>query len=159
VELDADGVIVPLDPPRPPKEVAHDYIHEYRDAQTGWRQIAEVRETTERDIAYLDQLVTLVRQAEAFVDVEALEREWTASSLSSTKRTRRGSRARRPPKRIQALERVEGYDIYLGRSGGENDTITFDVASANDLWLHARGVPGSHVIVRTHGDADVPDET
>lgn len=157
-ELDADGVIVPLDPPRPPKDVAHDYIHEYRDAQTGGRQIEEVRAATERDIAYLDQLATLARQAEAFVDVEALEREWVASGLGPTKP--KGPRKPRsaPPKRIQALERVAGYDIYLGRSGGENDAITFDVAAAGDLWLHARGVPGSHVIVRTHGDADVPDE-
>ena len=158
-ELDADGVIVPLDPERSPKDVAHDYIYEYRDAQTGGRQISEVRETTERDITYLDQLATLVRQAEAFVDVEALEREWAASSLSSTKANAPRKPRSAPAKRIQALERVAGYDIYLGRSGGENDTITFDVASASDLWLHARGVPGSHVIVRTHGDPDVPDET
>lgn len=158
-ELDADGVIVPLDPPRPPKDVARDYIHDYRDAQSGGRQIEEVRETTERDIAYLDQLATLVGQAEAFVDIEALEREWTATRLSPAKRDGPRKPRSAPPKRVQALERVAGYDIYLGRSGGENDTITFDVAAASDLWLHARGVPGSHVIVRTHGDPEVPDET
>ena len=157
--LNAAGVIVPLDPPRPPKDVAHDYIHEYRDAQTGGFQIAEVRTTTERDIEYLDQMTTLVQQAEAFVDVEALEREWTASSLSSSKPNAPRKPRSAPTKQIQALERVAGYDIYLGRSGGENETLTFDIAAAGDLWLHARGVPGSHVIVRTHGDADVPDET
>lgn len=157
-ELDADGVIVPLDPPRAPKDVAHDYIHEYRDAQSGGLQIADVRATTERDIAYLDQMTTLVRQAEAFVDVEALEREWLASSLSAAKPNAPRKPRSAPAKRIQALERVAGYEIYLGRSGGENETITFDVATAGDLWLHARGVPGSHVIVRTHGDTGIPDE-
>ena len=156
--LDADGVLVPLDPPRPPKDVAHDYIQEYRDARSGGVQIAEVRGKAERDIAYLDQLATLVGQAEAFVDVESLEREWTASGLSSSKAQGPTRPRSAPAKRIQALERVAGYDIFLGRSGGENDKLTFDVASPNDLWLHARGVPGSHVIVRTQGDVDVPDE-
>jgi len=41
-----------------------------------------------------------------------------------------------------------GNAIYIGRSGAENERITFDIAGPNDTWLHARGVPGSHVIVR-----------
>ena len=38
--------------------------------------------------------------------------------------------------------------IFIGRSGRENDQVTFDIGGADDTWLHARGVPGSHVLIR-----------
>ena len=43
---------------------------------------------------------------------------------------------------------VDGYEILVGESAKENDRLTFRVADPLDLWLHAAGVPGSHVIVR-----------
>jgi predicted ribosome quality control (RQC) complex YloA/Tae2 family protein len=50
--------------------------------------------------------------------------------------------------------------MYIGRSGAQNDLVTFDIAGPNDTWLHARGVPGSHVIVRWHNAAgDENDDT
>jgi predicted ribosome quality control (RQC) complex YloA/Tae2 family protein len=49
--------------------------------------------------------------------------------------------------------------IYVGRNARENDELTFGVAKSNDLWLHARGAPGSHVVVRLEKGADVPPET
>jgi predicted ribosome quality control (RQC) complex YloA/Tae2 family protein len=52
---------------------------------------------------------------------------------------------------------VNGNDIFVGRSGAENDHVTFEIAGQDDTWLHARGVPGSHVIVRW-GGRDREDE-
>lgn len=42
-----------------------------------------------------------------------------------------------------------GYDILVGRTSRDNDTLTFKIASKDDWWFHARGVPGSHVILKT----------
>jgi predicted ribosome quality control (RQC) complex YloA/Tae2 family protein len=43
---------------------------------------------------------------------------------------------------------VEGFEVLVGRGARENDALTFGVASARDLWLHAAGYAGSHVIIR-----------
>jgi predicted ribosome quality control (RQC) complex YloA/Tae2 family protein len=43
---------------------------------------------------------------------------------------------------------ADGFVIMVGRSGAENDTLTFKVASPEDFWLHAAGSPGAHVVVR-----------
>ena len=52
---------------------------------------------------------------------------------------------------------VDGFEILVGRGARENDALTFGVASPRDLWLHAAGYAGSHVIVRVPDDiADVP---
>lgn len=49
---------------------------------------------------------------------------------------------------------VDGYDILVGRSAQDNDTLTFKVAEPRDYWLHAAGYAGSHVIIRNpNGDA------
>jgi predicted ribosome quality control (RQC) complex YloA/Tae2 family protein len=50
---------------------------------------------------------------------------------------------------------ARGNAVYIGRSGAQNETVTFEIAGPDDTWLHARGVPGSHVVIRWLGsDAD-----
>jgi predicted ribosome quality control (RQC) complex YloA/Tae2 family protein len=53
----------------------------------------------------------------------------------------------------------DGLMIYVGKNARENDELTFGLAKSDDLWLHARGTPGSHVVVRLEKGADVPPET
>jgi predicted ribosome quality control (RQC) complex YloA/Tae2 family protein len=52
---------------------------------------------------------------------------------------------------------IDGYEVLVGRSARDNDELTFRIARPRDLWLHAAGYAGSHVVVRVpeSGD-DVP---
>jgi predicted ribosome quality control (RQC) complex YloA/Tae2 family protein len=52
----------------------------------------------------------------------------------------------------------DGIAIYYGRSARQNDALTFGLAQPDDLWLHARNVPGSHVVIRGGGKR-VPEST
>ena len=52
----------------------------------------------------------------------------------------------------------DGYDIYVGKNNIQNDELTFSFANGGDWWFHAKGAPGSHVIVKTNGD-ELPDRT
>ncbi|RMG45472.1 MAG: DUF814 domain-containing protein, partial [Acidobacteria bacterium] len=51
-----------------------------------------------------------------------------------------------------------GFRILVGRSAEENDRLTFRTASPDDLWLHVKDRPGAHVLIRTGGRRDVPEE-
>jgi predicted ribosome quality control (RQC) complex YloA/Tae2 family protein len=52
---------------------------------------------------------------------------------------------------------VDGFEILVGRGEDDNDTLTFDVAEPNDLWLHVGdGTPGSHVVVRNPKKGELP---
>ena len=53
-------------------------------------------------------------------------------------------------------QHYEGYEILVGRSARGNDHLTLEVARPRDLWLHAAGTPGSHVVVRVPDGGDVP---
>ncbi|HYM37554.1 MAG TPA: NFACT RNA binding domain-containing protein, partial [Nitrospiraceae bacterium] len=52
-----------------------------------------------------------------------------------------------------------GLPIYVGRNAKENEELTLKFAHSDDLWLHAQGVPGSHVVVRLEKGANPPPDT
>src|SRR5207253_1980228 len=58
------------------------------------------------------------------------------------------------------LQTHNGVQLLVGRTAGQNDTATFRLATPDDLWFHARGVPGSHVILHVApnlADADIEE--
>lgn len=48
--------------------------------------------------------------------------------------------------------------MYVGKNNYQNDELTFKLATGNDWWFHAKGIPGSHVIVKAEGK-ELPDRT
>ncbi|MEL6634269.1 MAG: NFACT RNA binding domain-containing protein [Bacteroidota bacterium] len=54
--------------------------------------------------------------------------------------------------------RLAGYEIFVGKNARNNDELSFKYASKNDLWLHAKDVTGSHVIIRHRAGKDLPGE-
>ena len=162
--LDADGTVIPLEPDLSPSENAAAYFQRYRKAQGTGRRLPELQEQATAQLAYLQQLATMVRQANGFAQLEALATEWDAVSQEFGQRGTAAGKKRMPrsagkaERRPAALYDRAGNAIYIGRSGRQNDTVTFDVAGADDTWLHARGVPGSHVIVKWRQPQPEDDE-
>jgi predicted ribosome quality control (RQC) complex YloA/Tae2 family protein len=154
-ELVVDDLRIPLEPGIDPKELAKRYLEEYRDGKNSDSQIASARQTIELERSWQVQLAHMVSQAENIQDIEDLEAEW-AAHVGPT-RIQPKQRRSSPPKRTIPVTAVNGNPIYVGRSSSENDRVTFDIARPDDTWLHARGVPGSHVIVRWLGTP--PDDS
>jgi predicted ribosome quality control (RQC) complex YloA/Tae2 family protein len=144
-----EGASIPLDPLRLAKDVAADYFDTYRRMQRGTGEVAEHLgdARTERD--YLDQLETMTLLASTFPEIESVLAEWYA--YAGPEKGEQPKKRKQPSDRIRPYTDDEGNLIYIGRTGPQNDRVTFDIAGADDWWLHARGVPGSHVIVRGNG--------
>ena len=91
------------------------------------------------------------------------EGTWTAplatgEALSKSDITRRtANENRRGP--FRRFRSADGLRIFVGRNAQENEELTFGLAKGDDVWLHARGSPGSHVIVRLGKGMDLPRET
>ncbi len=66
---------------------------------------------------------------------------------------RRANRLERLPLTRYRRLALDGLEVLLGTSAVGNERVTFELAGPDDLWLHARGVPGSHVVVRSGGGA------
>jgi predicted ribosome quality control (RQC) complex YloA/Tae2 family protein len=147
--LDADGIEIALDPARTPQENAQAYFERYRKAQSGAGRLPELEERARQEGAYLRQLATQIEQATTFKEIEQLAAEWEAhgGEFVSEPGRKKGKKLT-PPSRPKPVIEINGNAIFVGRSGRDNDAVTFDIAGPDDTWLHARGVPGSHVIVR-----------
>ncbi len=145
VSLDVDGTSIPLDPSLTANENAQAYFERYRKAQSAEAQLPALVEEGRAEIAYLDQLATLIAQAPGFSELEALAAEWAEQGPPDLASRPKKTTA---PRRPRALVDANGNSVYVGRSGNQNELVTFDIAGPDDTWLHARGVAGSHVVIR-----------
>ncbi len=95
---------------------------------------------------------------------EALDAARDIAAIDRFARDAEGALARLAPARVAADERLPyhrvplagGYEAWIARSAADGDTLTLRHARPFDLWLHARGVAGAHVVVRLRGRHDVP---
>jgi predicted ribosome quality control (RQC) complex YloA/Tae2 family protein len=114
-------------------------------------------EQAERQVAYLDEIQTSLDLAATYDEIRAVQTELRAvrspgGAPQTVEAKQKGGKARKQQEKLPQPLRVRtryGAAVLIGRTAGQNDVATFRLADADDLWLHARGVPGSHVILRT----------
>lgn len=150
--LEADGLSIALDPARSPVENAQAYFERYRRARAAAASLPELVQAADLELAYLDQLLAFASLAEGLDELQALEAEWQERAAGAATPRRRP--AARAPRRLRT---PRGDVILIGRNGQQNDQVTFDLAGPDDLWLHARGLPGAHVILQPRPGAREPD--
>jgi predicted ribosome quality control (RQC) complex YloA/Tae2 family protein len=154
-ELVLDGERFELDPRLSAVDNAQAYFARYRKAREAEERVPELLDEARLQAALLADLRALVEVADQMDAIRALRREVAAA----TGRKDPGPRARNAsgatPYRRVALG--HGWEALVGTSAAGNAAVTFEVADADDLWLHARGVAGAHVILRTNGGTP-PDE-
>ncbi|MBV9439659.1 MAG: DUF814 domain-containing protein [Candidatus Eremiobacteraeota bacterium] len=135
---------VALDPLLDPKENARRYYARYRKATDAVahlerRQAAlSARKAALEDFAFALEGADAVTLAEIEQDLDLLE------GRTVQRRAARNGRKREPLR----IDRPSGARILVGRSPRENVEVTFRLARPDDLWFHARGVPGAHVILQ-----------
>jgi predicted ribosome quality control (RQC) complex YloA/Tae2 family protein len=148
-----DGMSIDLDPDKTAVENAQAYFERYRKAREALERVPPLVEEAQRQREYLDELQALVAVAEEMGAIRALRRE-VAEAVGER---RSPSAKQRPSSPYRRISLDEGWEALVGTSAGGNAAVTFDVAGPDDVWLHARGVPGAHVILRRAGPrADPP---
>jgi predicted ribosome quality control (RQC) complex YloA/Tae2 family protein len=118
-------------------------------------------EEARNHLEYLQELRAMVEVADQMDAIRALRREVasaTAAGREPTTPQARGRAARgRPGVPHRRVPLADGWEALVGTSATGNAGVTFDLAQADDVWLHARGVAGAHVIVRRRGPEEPPD--
>jgi predicted ribosome quality control (RQC) complex YloA/Tae2 family protein len=151
--LGFEGREIALDPERTPLENAQRYFDEYTRTRDAGRVVPGLLEATHLELRYVDEMAAQVRLAADAATLEQLRRELVAQGLLAPTRgeAKRGRAA--PPRGGYHRVALDGFEALVGTSAIGNERVTFELADGDDLWLHARGVPGSHVILRGGGRA------
>jgi predicted ribosome quality control (RQC) complex YloA/Tae2 family protein len=155
---DGRTVEVMLDPKRSPSGNAELYFKRYKKARNGRDIIAARLRQSVDQASYLKSLLNDIEQSR---DVESL-----MSIRSGLVAKGRFEQKTVPIKKTQqktaspAIRKImfNGWEILLGKSAAGNDHLTMKMARPDDLWLHAEGMPGSHVLVRNPNAGAIPPD-
>jgi predicted ribosome quality control (RQC) complex YloA/Tae2 family protein len=151
---DGATVEIPLDPAKSPVENIQRYYKLHRKFEKGVPRIdvemaaMEIRENElAGKIAAIEKIENVAEAVKTF-----------PTQAQAKQRAVEKKKAKGEPKFARRFISTDGIEIIVGRTGRENEQITFKLANGRDLWLHARDYPGSHVVARLPKNAE-PSQT
>lgn len=150
-----EEVSIPLDDTKTPQENAQKYFDKYNKLKRTFEALTELIQETMNEIEHLESVSTSLDIALSEEDLVQIKEELT--EYGYIKRHYTGKRVKITSKPFHYVS-SDGYDIYVGKNNYQNEELTFKAATGNDWWFHAKGCPGSHVIVKANNE-ELPDST
>lgn len=154
-----EEITIPLDNTLTSMENSNKYFNKYNKLKRTFEalstQIADTKEELTHlesihnalDIALLEE--DLIEIKEELIDYGYIKRKYAGKNP--------GKKQKITSKPFHYIS-SDGYHMYVGKNNFQNDELTFKFATGNDWWFHAKGLAGSHVIVKTNGE-ELPDRT
>ena len=162
-EIAVDEETIRIDPQESVAANADTYFAAYKRKKRAQAEVPGLLRRVKNEYAYCEQMETLLAAAETPTDVRAVRDELREQGIlgGGKPAKRQGRKDKRGKGREEGAQPVsfwlDGVQVLVGRSGVQNDAA-LRLADADDLWLHARNVPGAHTLLRS-GGREVPDET
>lgn len=148
-------LVIPLDPAKSAQGNMDDYFKKHRKHLTAEREVRPRLQQAEQELRAL-------RAERRAIELGTWEPPaGPAPSPAGGRKAEPPPRKARPARSgpFRRFTSTDGLPIYVGRNSRENEELTLKFAHSDDLWLHARGTPGSHVVVRLEKGAEPPHET
>ena len=133
---------IPINPMRTPVENAQTYFRRYEKTRRAAERIPALIDAVRVEQAFLEQMEADLTLAESRPEIDAVrsalsEAGWTQGRF-------KGASLAHKPRRYE----IDGFPILVGRNARQNEYVTFKRAAPEDLWLHVRGMPGAHVVIK-----------
>ncbi len=148
-----ETVTIPLDETLTPQENAKKYFDKYGKLKRTYEALSELTIRVKSEIDHLESILTALDIALLEEDLVQIKEELIESGYI---RRKGGNKKVKITSRPFHYLSSDGFHMYVGKNNYQNDELTFKLASGNDWWFHAKGIPGSHVILKTEGK-ELPD--
>lgn len=152
-EEDGSSVTIPLDPRKTPSENAQKYFTKYQKAKNSVNIVKEQIELARAEAAYFD---TLLQQVEAASprDIEEIREELVEGGYIRARQKKNNKNKQNQKPILERYVSTDGTEIIVGKNNKQNDYLTNKAAARDDIWLHTKDIPGSHVVIRSKEPAD-----
>lgn len=150
-----ENIMIPLDPAKTPQENSQKYFDKYNKQKRTYEALISLIQETHDEIVYLESVSNALDISLSEDDLSQIKEELMESGYVKRKFSKKKVKIVSKPLHYISSD---GYHMYVGKNNIQNEELTFHFAAPNDWWFHAKGCPGSHVIVKTNGD-ELPDRT
>jgi predicted ribosome quality control (RQC) complex YloA/Tae2 family protein len=145
-------ITIVLDPLLTPSENAQRYYKKYTKTKNSLIAVTEQIEQTKTEILYLQSLLGQL-DAVSLRDIEEIREELIEQGYLRKRNKKSKNKDKKTKKQIKpqlaCYESPEGILIFVGKNNTQNDYLTNRFAESNDIWLHTKDIPGSHVVIRS----------
>lgn len=151
-----EPLTIPLDETLSATENAKKYFDKYQKYKRTYEALSTLTEEVKSEIVHLESILTSLDIALREEDLVQIKEELVQSGYIRRKGNVKKERVTSKPFHYISSD---GFHMYVGKNNLQNDELTFKFATGNDWWFHAKGMPGSHVVVKLDGAAQLPDRT
>lgn len=148
-------ITIPLDPQYTASENAKRYFDKYGKMKRTYEALEILTRETKVEITHLESVAVALDLARKEEDLAQIKEELVVSGYIKRKGTVKKVKFTSKPYHFISSD---GFDMFVGKNNFQNDELTFQFANGGDWWFHAKGMPGSHVVVKTRGE-ELPDRT
>ncbi len=149
-----EDITIPLDDQLSAKENAQKHFDKYNKLKRTFEAVKDQIAETRQEIDHLESVSTALDIALIEEDLVQIKEE--LMEYGYIKHRRAGDKKPKITSRPFHYISSDGFHIYVGKNNYQNEDLTFKAATGNDWWFHAKGIPGSHVILKTDGK-ELPD--
>ncbi|MDR3595817.1 NFACT RNA binding domain-containing protein [Clostridium sp.] len=154
-ENEEEYIKITLDKTKTPSENVQRYYKKYNKLKISEEYAKAQLEKNMQEIEYLNSVLTNILNAESYNEIDEIKNELIETGYIRYRKNNKNSKQSKSSKPHHFVS-SDGIDIYVGKNNLQNDYLSLKFANKNYLWLHAKDIPGSHVIICSF---DVPDRT
>lgn len=157
-EEDMPEIEIAIDPAKTPAENAQKYFAKYNKAKRTLAALEIQEKQNDEELIYLESVLNALENAKDDADLSEIRTELAESGFIRRQPQKKGQQKPKKAKPMRYLS-SDGYEILVGKSNIQNDELTLRIAEPTDIWMHTKEIPGSHVIIRTNGQSELPEAT
>lgn len=142
------SIVIPLDPRKTPSDNAQKYFSRYQKAKNSVSIVMEQIEKAREEVAYFETLLQQVQTASP-KDVQEIREELVEGGYIRERQKRNGKKLQNAKPVLDFFIASDGTEIIVGKNNKQNDYLTNKLAARDEIWLHTKDIPGSHVVIRS----------
>ncbi|WP_337960872.1 NFACT RNA binding domain-containing protein [Caloramator sp. mosi_1] len=127
-----------------PIEVSQQYYKKYNKNKNTYEMLSKNLEDSFKEKEYLETVLINLENATDSETIEEIRSELIINGFIKRKISNKSTKSQ-PMHFVSS----DGYDIYVGKSNLQNDFLTLKFASQEDIWMHTKNIPGSHIIIKS----------
>ena len=153
-----ENVTISLNKNLTPSENAQKYFKKYNKLKTAKKEITSQIAINKEEIDYLENIILSIENCENLAELQDIKDELIRLGYSKSSGKLKSKKETALTTKPHEFISSEGFKILVGKNNKQNDYLTLRIADPDDIWMHTKNIPGSHVIIKCAGK-DVSEQT